>query len=317
MDILYIITGLVLVLLGAHLLTEGCAATAERFGVSQFVIGLTVIAIGTSMPEFVVSAVATVKGNNDLAVGNVVGSNIFNIFVIMGMCAVIAPIPLTKNNIRFDIPFTLAASVLLFIFTSDRLFHTGDADRISRGEGVLMFLFYVAVIAYSVYASADRRAPHERPRPRMKAAKAAVFILFGLGGLVGGSELFVDGATDFAKRMGLSQSLIAITLVAGGTSLPELASGLTAVIKGHRDMALGNILGSNIFNILFILGGCSIFRPMPLGSIDTVDIMMVLLSALLPLIFSFTFNGRKINRVEGLILLTIYGLFLRHLILKQ
>lgn len=315
MDIFYIIAGLALVLTGAHLLTEGAAATAERFGVSQFIIGLTVIAIGTSTPELVVSLSAAIKGSTDMAVGNVVGSNIFNVFLILGICSVLSPLVLTKRNVRADIPFALAASVILFVFASDRLLHFGPVDRINRAEGAIMFLLYITLMFYTIRTSKPRR--DEAPaKPRMNMKRAALFVVAGLAALVGGSELFVDGAKDLAAKLGVSQSLIAITLVAGGTSLPELAAGIASVIKGHNDMALGNVLGSNIFNILFTLGSCAMISPLPMGSIDTLDLAMVVLSALLPFIFAFTFGGRKINRIEGIILLVIYALYLRSLLMK-
>ena len=315
MDIFYIIAGLVLVLLGAHLLTEGAAATAEKFGVSQFIIGLTIVSIGTSAPEFVVSLSAAIKGNADMAVGNVVGSNIFNVFVILGICTAISPLALTKHNVKADIPFALAASLLLFVFASDRLLHFGAVDRINRVEGAIMFLLYITLMIYTIRTSKEDRQQTEQPRMGMK--KAVIFIAAGLAALIGGSEMFVDGAQELAKRMHISESLIAITLVSVGTSLPELATSLAAVIKRQKGMALGNVLGSNIFNILFILGGCAIITPLSPAGITTLDLGMVVMSALLPLIFAVTFNGRKINRIEGIILLLLYALYMRNLLLNQ
>lgn len=316
MDIVFIIIGLALVLAGANFLTEGAAAVAEKFHVSEFVIGLTIVAVGTSMPEFVVSSSAAFRGSCDMAIGNVVGSNIFNVFLILGLCALISPLPLTKNNVRFDIPLAFLASFILFAFTSDTLLGTGSVDRIGRIEGAIMFLCYIALMIYTIRTSKQDN-PAGNAEPRMKMWKAAIAIVGGLVALIFGSRMFVDGASELARRMGISEAMIAITLVAGGTSLPELASSVVSIIKGQKGMALGNVLGSNIFNILFILGSCSVIRPLTLGDIDIIDILMVLLSAILPFIFAFTFRGRAINRIEGAAFLLIYAAYMWWLISKQ
>ncbi len=316
MDIVFIIIGLALVLAGANFLTEGAAAVAEKFHVSEFVIGLTIVAVGTSMPEFVVSSSAAFRGSCDMAIGNVVGSNIFNVFLILGLCALISPLPLTKNNVRFDIPLTFLASFILFAFTSDTLLGTGSVDRIGRIEGAIMFLCYIALMIYTIRTSKQDN-PAGNAEPRMKMWKAAIAIAGGLVALIFGSRMFVDGASELARRMGISEAMIAITLVAGGTSLPELASSVVSIIKGQKGMALGNVLGSNIFNILFILGSCSVIRPLTLGDIDIIDILMVLLSAILPFIYAFTFRGRAINRIEGAAFLLIYAAYMWWLISKQ
>ena len=315
MDIVYIIIGLALVLVGAHILTEGAAAIAEKFRISEFVIGLTIVAVGTSMPEFVVSSAAVVQGSSDMAIGNVVGSNIFNVFLILGLCALISPLPFTRNNIRFDIPLVFLASMLFFVAASDVMFGLGSVDRIGRVEGVVMFLCYVALIIWSVLSSKqDEQEVAEKPR--MKMGIAVIAVLGGLAALVIGSRLFVDGASAVARALGVSDALIAITLVACGTSLPELASSIVSVAKGQKGMALGNVLGSNLFNILFILGGCSMISPLTLGDIDIIDISMVVLSAVLPFVFAFTFKGRNLNRVEGAAMVAVYVGYVGWLISK-
>jgi cation:H+ antiporter len=315
MDILYIIFGLALVLAGAHILTEGSAAIAEKFRISEFVIGLTIVAVGTSMPEFVVSSAAAVQGSSDMAIGNVVGSNIFNVFLILGLCALVSPLPFTKNNIRFDIPFVFIASILFMVVALDTVFGLGDIDRIGRVEGALMFLSYVAVVVWSVRSS-KKDEQTVAAEPRMKMWVAVLAVLGGLVALVVGSRLFVDGASAVARALGVSDALIAITLVACGTSLPELASGLVSVAKGQTGMALGNVLGSNLFNILFILGGCSMITPLTLGDIDIIDISMVVLAAVLPFIFAFTLKGRKLDRIEGAAMVLIYIGYVAWLISK-
>ena len=305
MDILYIIFGLALVLVGAHILTEGSAAVAEKFGVSEFVIGLTIVAVGTSMPEFVVSSAAAVQGSSDMAIGNVVGSNIFNVFLILGLCALVSPLPFTRNNIRFDIPLVFIASMLLLVVASDTLLGLGEVNLIGRIEGALMFLCYIALITWSVRSSKQDKQ-EIAAEPRMKMWVAVLAILGGLVALVVGSRLFVNGASSVARSLGVSDALIAITLVACGTSLPELASSLVSVAKGQKGMALGNVLGSNLFNILFILGGCSMITPLTLGDITIIDITMVVMSAVIPFIFAFTLKGRNLNRIEGAAMVAIY-----------
>lgn len=305
MDILYIIFGLALVLVGAHILTEGSAAVAEKFGVSEFVIGLTIVAVGTSMPEFVVSSAAAVQGSCDMAIGNVVGSNIFNVFLILGLCALVSPLPFTRNNIRFDIPLVFIASMLLLVVASDTLLGLGEVNLIGRIEGALMFLCYIALITWSVRSSKQDKQ-EIAAEPRMKMWVAVLAILGGLVALVVGSRLFVNGASSVARSLGVSDALIAITLVACGTSLPELASSLVSVAKGQKGMALGNVLGSNLFNILFILGGCSMITPLTLGDITIIDITMVVMSAVIPFIFAFTLKGRNLNRIEGAAMVAIY-----------
>ncbi|MBO5875613.1 MAG: calcium/sodium antiporter [Alistipes sp.] len=315
MDVIYIIIGLALVLVGAHILTEGAAAVAEKFRISEFVIGLTIVAVGTSMPEFVVSSAAAVQGSSDMAIGNVVGSNIFNVFLILGLCAVVSPLPFTRNNIRFDIPLTFLASVMLFVAALDVMFGLGEVNCIGRVEGVVMFLCYIAVVIWSIRSS-KQDEQEVAAEPRMKMWIALLAIVGGLAALVIGSRLFVDGASAVARALGVSDALIAITLVACGTSLPELASSLVSVAKGQKGMALGNVLGSNLFNILFILGGCSMITPLTLGDIDIVDISMVVLSAVIPFIFAFTFKGRQLDRKEGVAMVAIYVGYVAWLISK-
>jgi len=315
MDILLLLAGLGLILAGANYLTDGAAAVAQRLRVPEFIIGLTIVAVGTSTPELVVSVLSAIGGQSDMAIGNVVGSNLFNGLVILGVCALIRPLPLTAANIRRDIPFGLAAALLLLLFASDPLAHPGAEGRIGRIEGIVMLLLYVALIGYSI-----RTAP--RPAPADGAADAtkrnvwlpAAMIVGGLAGLIFGGELFLDRATAIARQLGVSESVIAITLVAGGTSLPELASAIVSIAKGKTEMALGNVIGSNIANILLILGASATIRPLTMGGITTGDMAMVALGALLPFVSAFTFRRRAIDRPEGAIYLAIYAAYIGYLL---
>lgn len=320
MDILLLIIGLALILAGANFLTDGSAALAQRFRVPEFIIGLTIVAVGTSTPELVVSVLSAIAGKSDVAIGNVVGSNIFNVFLILGLCALIRPLPLTAGNIRRDIPFGVATSLLLLVLAMDSWFKAGAVDRIGRLDGILMLVIYLLLMTYTIRATgrtapADSPADGSQPQKRPMAGwLMAVMIIGGLAGLIFGGELFLDSATTLARRMGISESVIAITLVAGGTSLPELASSVVSLIKGKSDMALGNVIGSNIANILLILGLSATINPLTMGGITLVDLLVVLLSAVLLFLAAFTFRRRAVDRWEGVLFLVIYAAYIAYLV---
>jgi len=320
MDFFLLLIGLGLILAGANFLTDGSAALAQRFRVPEFIIGLTVIAIGTSTPELVVSVLSAVAGKSDVAIGNVVGSNIFNTLAILGVCALIRPVPLTRENIRRDIPLGLAVSLLLLACTADSFIRPGAEDRIGRGEGILFVVLYLVVMILTIRRTARRTpsaaaAAAESPaQPQRAVWITAAMILGGLAGLIAGGELFLDHATSIARRIGVSESVIAITLVAGGTSLPELASSAVSLLKGKSEMALGNVVGSNIANILLILGTSATIRPLTMGGITFVDIAMVALCSALLLLTAFTFRKKEIDRWEGVLFIGIYAAYLAYLI---
>ncbi|MDE6507312.1 MAG: calcium/sodium antiporter [Alistipes sp.] len=314
MNVLLLLVGLALVLVGAGLLTDGAAALAQRFRVPEFIVGLTVVAVGTSAPELVVSLLSAIGGQSDVAVGNVVGSNLFNTFVILGVCALVQPLVLSRSNIRRDIPFGFVVSVLFFLFASDRLLHLGAADRIDRVDGIVMLALYAGSMWFSVKTAGRSGAPAQADKPAKALWLTFVLIVVGLAGLVGGGELFLHHATLIARRLGVSESVIAITLVAGGTSLPELASSVVAVAKGRPELALGNVLGSNIANILLILGVSASVRPLALGGITALDIGMVVLGSFLLFLAAFTFRRKVVDRWEGAIFLAVYGVYLWYLI---
>ena len=311
MDILLLIIGLGLILAGANFLTDGSAALAQRFRVPEFIIGLTVVAVGTSTPELVVSVLSAIAGKSDVAIGNVVGSNIFNVFVILGVCALIRPLPLTAGNIRRDIPFGVIVSLLLLALAADSYVFKGAADRIGRIDGIVMLLLYGALMWYTIRTTT---APDAGAKPGMAGWLMAAMIVGGLAGLIFGGEMFLRSATEIARRLGISESVIAITLVAGGTSLPELASSLVSLFKGKADMALGNVIGSNIANILLILGLSATIHPLSMGGITVWDLLMVVLSSVLLFLAAFTFKRRAIDRWEGAIFLAIYVAYIGYLI---
>lgn len=307
MDYILLIIGLALLTFCADLLTRGCVGMAARFRVPEFIIGLTVMAVGTSMPELTVSMISAIKGSSSMAIGNVTGSNLFNTLVILGICAMVRPVDISKENIRRDIPICVGVSLLLWIATADRLFGISDVDTINRVEGIILLLLYVATILYSIRSGKkDGGAQAESDEPQMGWGKILGFIVIGLAGLIYGGNMCLESATAIARAWGVSESIIAITIVAAGTSLPELASSLSAVLSKKPSLALGNIIGSNVANILLILGASASIKPLTMGTITQLDLGMVVGSAVL-LMLAATFVGkRRITRLEGVLFFLVY-----------
>lgn len=307
MDYILLVIGLVLITYCANLLTKGCVGMAARFCVPEFIIGLTVMAVGTSMPELTVSFMSALKGSSSMAIGNVTGSNLFNTLVILGICAMISPIVISKENIRRDIPICIGVSLLLWIATADRLMGISNADTINRVEGIILLLLYVATIIYSIRSGKkDAAAEAESNEPKMGWFKILGFIVVGLAGLIYGGNMCLDSATAIARAWGVSEAIIAVTIIAAGTSLPELASSISAIVSKKPSLAMGNILGSNVANILLILGTSASVKPLTLGDITQLDLGMVVGSAV-ALMFSALFIGkRKITRFEGALFLLAY-----------
>ncbi len=319
LDILLLIVGLILILIGANYLIDGASAVAKRWGLSEFVIGMTIVGIGTSAPEMVVSFISAIKGNADIAVGNIVGSNIFNILMILGVSAIIYPLSLTGNNLKKDIPFCLLAVITLIFATSDILFD-GAADNIlSRTDGLFLLSLYAVFMAYTIF-SAKSGSPSElesgatvgenvETEKNVKVKPlwlSAIMIVGGLAGLVFGGEMFVKSATAIAKMLNVSDAVIAVTILAGGSSLPELASCVVAAYKKNAELALGNVIGSNVANIFMILGGSAVIHPLKMDNITSVDLGVLLISTLLLFVTAFTFKKRQLDRYEGFIFIAIY-----------
>lgn len=301
-NILLLLVGLGLVVLGADWLVNGASSIARRAGISEFVIGLTIVGFGTSCPELVVSLSGAIEGNSDISVGNVVGSNIFNVLFILGLTAMVLPVGMTDKNRRIDIPITLGVTILLVI-----LGITGSMSGpvISRWEGVLMLLVFSAYLFYC-FKSDSKDEFSETQRATLSITKSIALTLTGLAGLIFGGDLFVDSATALARQIGVSDKFIAVTILAGGTSLPELATSLVAAIKGKEQLALGNILGSNVFNAMLILGLSSVITPLSFASMTIVDIITLVLSAVLLLIWAYTGRKNRIDRREGAAMLLCY-----------
>ena len=306
LNMLFVLIGIVLVLWGADRLTEGAVGLAERMKVSQLVIGLTVVAMGTSMPEFCVSLVSALKGTPDLAVGNIVGSNVFNSLLIVGVAAMLAPMTILKTTVRKDIPFAVLASGALFLLCLD-----GNIGRVDAGFLLILFVFFMGITLTT--AKPDGEVQSETKKP-MKPLVATAWLLVGLACLVFGSNLFVDGATTVAQAIGISDAVIGLTIVAGGTSLPELATSAVAARKGNSGIAIGNVLGSNVFNILLILGVTGVISPMTIQGIGFVDLSVLFGSMMLLWLFSFT--KYTITRLEGALLSSIYIIYVGYLIVQ-
>lgn len=303
LNVLFILVGIVLVLWGADRLTDGAVAVAEKLKMPQIVIGLTIVAMGTSMPEFCVSLVSALKGTTDLAVGNIVGSNIFNTLLIVGVSAWVAPMTILKSTVRKDIPFALFASVVLLIMCLD-----GNISRLDAGFLFVLFLVFMYVTLKGAKTKDDdttaKTESIEDKKKPMAAWLSIVWIIVGLACLIGGSNLFVEGATKVAEHIGVSEAVIGLTIVAGGTSLPELATSVVSARKGNSGIAIGNVLGSNVFNILAILGVTGVITPMHLQGITMLDLSMMVVSTLLVWLFSFT--KYKIARWEGIVLTIVF-----------
>ena len=292
------------------MLTDGSVALAGRFRVPEFVVGLTIVAIGTSMPELAVSFFAALEGSADISIGNVVGSNVFNVYAALGVCGLFAPMLFTRSNVRRDIPLCIAVSALFLIVVA-----TGG--NINRTEGIILLASYIAMLYFTIRA--DRKRLMEQScevddTPTMPIWRIVVWIVGGLLGLIYGGQYCVESASAIARSLGVSEATIAITLIAGGTSLPELASSLASILRGSPSLALGNILGSNIANILLILGVCSTITPLQLGDVTMVDIAIAVSAPVALLITALIIGRNKLTRIESLALLAIYAVYVYFLI---
>ncbi len=322
LTILLLLVGLALVLVGAEALVDGASALARKFGVSEFVIGLSIVALGTSAPEIVVSFVGAAQGKADIAVGNIIGSNIFNTAIVLGLSALIAPVLVTGTNRRRDMPMNLAATLLVILLGSTALVagpslsqRFGFTNVLSRVDGAIFLLIF---ILYMVQSFRHQEKTEEDEAEGVKPKKVWVsllYILVGIGALVGGGNLFVEKAEAIAQAAGLSDKFIAITVLACGTSLPELATSVVAAAKGRGQMALGNVLGSNVANIFLVLGGSAVIHPLNCDNIDFFD-YGTLVALALCLIIGSLISKKKVGRLEGGILLLLGVAYMTFLIVN-
>ncbi|MCI9043475.1 MAG: calcium/sodium antiporter [Muribaculaceae bacterium] len=319
LEIIYLVGGLALILVGANALTDGSSAIARRWGVSELVIGLTIVAFGTSAPELVISVMSAARGATQLAIGNVVGSNIFNILAIIGVVAMVRPIRVAQSTMSNEIPMALLAAVALLIIGNGPMLGSGGVPQINRVDSLLLLLFFAIFMRYTFHQARKQTElespsePDNRSRA-MSPLKAWAWVIGGLAMLVGGGDLFVDGASALASRLGVSQAIIGLTIVAAGTSLPELATSVVAARKGKSDLAIGNVVGSNIFNIFLVAGLSGTVRPLQFGSIGNIDLLTLTLSSLLFLAMARWGGTRIITRSEGAILVVLYVAYTVYLI---
>ena len=304
---LFFILGLSLLIKGADVLVDGASTIAKRLKVSDLVIGLTVVAFGTSTPELFVNLLASAQGSTDIAIGNVLGSNISNVFLILGISAMIYPLSVSKGTVWKEIPFGLLAVIVMGLMANDQLLDGLDASVLTRSDGLVLLAFFMIFLYYSFSIAKEIEGMDEHvPRRRKALGLALLQVALGLAGLTLGGKWIVDSAVTFAQKFGMSESMVGLTIVAIGTSLPELATSAVAAYKRNVEIAVGNVVGSNIFNIFLVLGTSASIKPLPFKTTINSDIAVVILSSLLLFLFMFTGKRRSLDRWEGFVFLLLY-----------
>ncbi len=310
--------GFILLIKGADFLVNGSSSIARRFNVSDLVVGLTVVAFGTSTPELFVNIIASLKGNTEIAIGNVLGSNIANILLVLGVSSIIYPLTVTRGTVWKEIPFSLLAACVLGILANDQLIDKQGASVLTRIDGLIFFCFFIIFLYYSFTIANEIEGMAEHmPAAEHGLAKSVLLVLLGFAGLSVGGKFIVDGAVRLALKFGMSQSLVGLTIVAVGTSLPELATSAVAAYKKNVEIAVGNVVGSNIFNIFFVLGASAIIKPLPFQPRSNIDIGMVIFASLLLFVFMFTGKKRSFDRWEGVVSLILYATYLAFIIFQR
>lgn len=306
LNVLLLIVGFVLLIKGADVFVDGASSTAQNFKVSKMLIGLTIIAFGTSAPELAVSVSALASGSTDVVLGNVIGSCILNILLILGIAAVIHPIKIKANTVRKELPLCMLISTLLAVLFLDVALMNGDQNQFSRSDAIVVLLFFMVFLYYLITLAIHHKENDDKAeKPKFKLGKSLLFVLLGMAGIIVGSEMVVQNSTAIATSIGWSERLISLTVIAFGTSLPELVTTIVAARKGEQDLAVGNVIGSNIFNICVVLGvPVAIFGSITPASFQILDIIMLVVSAVL--LFFFAWTKRKISRGEGVIMLITF-----------
>jgi cation:H+ antiporter len=308
------VVGFVLLISGANLLVEGSASIAKKLNISSIVIGLTIVAFGTSAPELIVNIFASVQGNTEIAIGNILGSNIVNILLILGISAIIYPLATKENTVWKEIPLSLLAAILVGVMVNDMLIDGGTFSGLTRIDGIVFIAFFIIFLYYTFGISKVSGENTDLEIKDMSYMKSSLYIVGGLLGLVIGGKWIVDGAIKIAEGFNVSQSLIGLTVVAIGTSLPELATSAVAAYKKQSDIAIGNVVGSNIFNIFWILGFSAVINPLPFSKDSVIDIIMTILASLILFLIMFIGKKHTVERWQGVIMILIYIGYVAYLI---
>lgn len=323
LNLFFLIIGLVLILWGANALIDGASAIARRWGVSDMIIGLTVVALGTSAPELTISIISAIDGKSGMAIGNVVGSNIFNVFVIIGVTSLFRPIKIEKTIMTNEIPLVVLSALVLLVIGNSPLLNSATVAEITRSDGILLLFFFAIFCRYTfsqakkVPALTESNVQNQEisiDGADIKIFKPLIMVVLGLGALIFGGDRFVAGASGIAAGLGVSDAVIGLTIVAAGTSLPELATSVAAALKGKPAIALGNVIGSNIYNIFLVLGCSATIRQLPFGGINNIDLLVLTGGCILFWLFGWFFKERTITRPEGAILTLIYIAYILYLI---
>lgn len=314
MSYLLIFGGLLLLIFGSNWLVDGASSLARKLNISDIVIGLTVVAFGTSSPELIVNLIASFNGNSEIAIGNILGSNIFNILAILGITALFLPVAVRNNTVWKEIPFSILAILVVVFMANDVLIDGNQKNEISRIDGLVLLGFFSIFMGYTFVLAKQSGPLMEVEKISMSVPKSGLYVIVGLAGLFFGGRFLVLGAVEIARTIGMSESVIGLTVVAAGTSLPELATSITAALKKNSDIAIGNVVGSNIFNLFFILGTSAVIRPLPFSVQSNFDIFTVLIASLLLFLFVFIGKGRKIDRLEGSFFILLYIAYIVYLV---
>ncbi|KXK30545.1 MAG: Na+/ca+ antiporter, caca family protein [Bacteroidetes bacterium OLB12] len=314
-QLLDLIIGFVILIKGADFLVNGSSSIAKKNGISNLAIGLTVVAFGTSMPELIVSLLSALNGKNDASFGNVIGSNNFNLLFILGVSGLIYPLTVQRNTVKYEVPLSLLAVGILFILVNDQLVFGSKTNGMNHFDSIVLLLFFGGFLLY-IYRTMKKSSDlgEEAPIKVYGTGLAVGMVVLGLAMLIGGGSTVVNSATTIAKYYGLSEKLIGLTILAAGTSLPELATSAVAAYRKNTDIAIGNVIGSNIFNIFFILGITGVINPMPYNTVMNFDLYVLMAATVVLMIFMFTINQRKLDRWEAFLLLAGYITYTMYLI---
>ncbi|MGE0088124.1 MAG: calcium/sodium antiporter [Bacteroidales bacterium] len=315
LNVLLLITGLIVLIYGANLMVDSASALAKKLNVPAIVIGLTIVAFGTSSPELVVNIFAAIDHSSDIALGNVIGSNIFNILVILGVSAFIYPLSVKTKTTWIEIPLALLSAIILIVLANDGLIDKSSTSIISRIDGIVFLAFFVIFLVYNFQLIKTGKYDEEFTTKNYTIKKSILFIIVGMAFLVLGGKAIVYSATEIAKFFGISERIISLTIISMGTSLPELATSVIAARKKNVDIAIGNIVGSNIFNVFFVLGTSAVIYPVSVNLSSRFDLIVNIIASLLLFMFVFTGKGRKVDRWEGLVFVTLYITYLAAIII--